>query len=62
MLGIGQILDSPLVLFRVFVFLCELGINNLLLSLSHDLVLLSLGEALEVIWHESMRSQLTLSC
>lgn len=62
MLGIGQILDSPLVLFRVFVFLCELGINNLLLSLSHDLVLLSLGESLEVIGHESMRSQLTLSC
>ena len=63
MLGVRQILDCPLIFLRVLIFLGKFGINNLLLSLGHDVILLSLGKPLEVIWHESVWSQLRLcSC
>jgi len=60
MLGISQILDSPLIFLGVLIFLSKLGVNDLLLSLSHDIVLLNLSETLEVIWHKSMWSKLRL--
>jgi len=61
MLSIRQVLHCPLVLLGLLIFPCKLGIDNLLLSFCHDLVLLSFGQPLEVIWDEPMRSQLRLS-
>ena len=60
LLSVGQVLHSPLVLLGLLIFPCKLGINDLLLSFGHDLVLLSLGQSLKVIWHKSMRSLLRL--
>jgi hypothetical protein len=60
MLGISQILDGPIVFLGVRIFLGKFGVNDLLLSLSHDILLLSFSKTLEVIWHKSMWSKLRL--
>jgi len=59
-LGVSQVLNGPLVLLCVLIFPGKFGIDDLLLSLGHDVLLLGLGEPLEVVWHESVWSQLRL--
>ena len=61
MLSIRKILDSPLVLFTVFIFLKLLGDFNLLFSWRHDVFLLSLSKTFKMIRNESMRSKLRSS-
>jgi len=58
MLSVGQILNCPLILLSLVVLLQGFCLSNLIFSLLHNVLLLSFGEALKVVWDKSMRSQL----
>lgn len=60
MLSVTKVLDGPVVLFSVLVFLGQFLINNLASLSSNNIFDLFLSKSLEVIWHKSVTSQLRL--
>jgi hypothetical protein len=60
MLSVSKVLDGPVVLFGVLVFLGQFLVNNLVSLSLNNIFDLFLSKSLEVIWHKSMTSQLRL--
>ena len=62
MLSVRKVLDCPLVFFSIFILFSQFVILYLLSSCSVDILDLVRSEALEVVWHESVRSKLRFGC
>ena len=61
-MSVRKVLDCPLVFFSIFILSSQFVILGLLNSSIIDCLDLVRSESLEVIWHESMWSQLRFGC